>query len=103
VLIHLKLIFSNQNSSKISFTLGQVHENGMEKEFDPKQKATVILGAGWVCQPAAQMLSSFGSSQWYKTLLEDDFEDQIDVDIILGSLYLKDAEQVFWPKYLLVH
>jgi len=28
--------FSNQNSSKISLTLGQVHENGMEKEFDPK-------------------------------------------------------------------
>lgn len=75
----------------------------MEKESDPKKKAAVlILGAGRVCQPAAQMLSSFGSSQWYKTLLEDDFEDQIDVDVILGSLYLKDAEQVFWPKLLLV-
>lgn len=87
--------FSNQNSSKISLTLGKVQENSMEKESDPKKKAAVlILGAGRVCQPAAQMLSSFGSSQWYKTLLEDDFEDQIDVDVILGSLYLKDAEQI---------
>jgi len=88
--------FSNQSSSKISLTLGKVQENGMEKESDPKKKAAVlILGAGRVCQPAAQMLSSFGCSQWFKTLLEDDFEDQIDVDVILGSLYLKDAEQVF--------
>ncbi|PNX63444.1 alpha-aminoadipic semialdehyde synthase-like protein [Trifolium pratense] len=27
-------------------------------------------------------------------MLEDDFEDQIDVDVIVGSLYLKDAEQI---------
>lgn len=65
------------------------------KESDPRKKAAVlILGAGRVCQPAAEMLSSFGSSQWYKTLLGDDFDDQIDVDVIVGSLYLKDAEQV---------
>jgi alpha-aminoadipic semialdehyde synthase len=39
--------FSNQNSSKISLTLGQVHENGMEREFDPKKKAGVLIhGAG---------------------------------------------------------
>ncbi|WJX90865.1 hypothetical protein P8452_72719 [Trifolium repens] len=87
--------FSNQNSSKISLKLGKVQENGMEKESDPKKKAAVlILGAGRVCQPAAEMISSFGTSQWYKTLLEDDFEDQIDVDVIVGSLYLKDAEQI---------
>lgn len=65
----------------------------MEKEPDSKKKAAVlILGAGRVCQPAAEMLSSFGR---HKTLLEEDFEDQIDVDVIVGSLYLKDAEQVY--------
>jgi len=94
--------FSNQNSSKISLKLGKAQENGVEKKSDPKKKAAVlILGAGQVCQPAAQMLSSFGrlsTNQWYKTLLEDDFDDQIDVDVIVGSLYLKDAEQVFLAK-----
>ncbi|KHN17770.1 Alpha-aminoadipic semialdehyde synthase [Glycine soja] len=89
--------FSNQDSSKISLKLGKVEENGIEKESDPRKKAAVlILGAGRVCQPAAEMLSSFGrpsSSQWYKTLLEDDFECQTDVEVIVGSLYLKDAEQ----------
>ncbi|KAL2344178.1 hypothetical protein Fmac_005463 [Flemingia macrophylla] len=43
------------------------------------------------------MLSSFGkpsSRQWYKTLLEEDFECLTDVEVIVGSLYLKDAEQI---------
>ncbi|KAL2347418.1 hypothetical protein Fmac_001418 [Flemingia macrophylla] len=42
------------------------------------------------------MLSSFGkpsSSQWYKTLLEEDFGCLTDVEVIVGSLYLKDAKQ----------
>ena len=91
--------FLNQDPSKISLKLGKVKENGINKEPDLKKKAAVlILGAGRVCQPAAEMLSSFGrlsSSQWCKTLLEDDFEDQTDVEVIVGSLYLRDAEQVF--------
>ncbi|KAG4956803.1 hypothetical protein JHK82_042522 [Glycine max] len=49
------------DSSKISLKLGKVEENGIEKEFDPRKKAAVlILGAGLVCQPVAEMLSSFG-------------------------------------------
>ncbi|KOM33324.1 hypothetical protein LR48_Vigan01g288000 [Vigna angularis] len=90
--------FSNQDSSKISLTLGKVEENGTVKELGSKRKAEVlILGAGRVCQPAAVMLSSFGrpsSSEWYKTLLEDDFECQTEVEVTVGSLYLKDAEQI---------
>lgn len=90
--------FLNQDPSKISLRLGKVQENGIKKEPDPKKKAAVlILGAGRVCQPAAEMLSSIGrlsSSQLYKILLEDDFEYQTDVEVIVGSLYLKDAEQV---------
>ncbi|XP_061370272.1 alpha-aminoadipic semialdehyde synthase-like isoform X1 [Gastrolobium bilobum] len=90
--------FLNQNLSKISLKLGKVQENGIEKELDAKKKAAfLILGAGGVCQPAAEMLSSIGrpsSSQWCKTLLYDDLEDQTDVKVIVGSLYLKDAEQI---------
>ncbi|CAL5199116.1 unnamed protein product [Lathyrus oleraceus] len=85
---------NNKFSNNISLKLGKVQQNGGMKESDPRKKAAVlILGAGRVCQPAAEMLSSFGSSQWYKTLLGDDFDDQIEVDVIVGSLYLKDAEQ----------
>ncbi|XP_019455443.1 PREDICTED: alpha-aminoadipic semialdehyde synthase [Lupinus angustifolius] len=88
----------NQDSSKFSLKLGKVQKNGIKKEPDPKKKAAVlILGAGRVCQPAAEMLSSIqtlSSGQLYKTLLEDDFEDNIDVEVIVGSLYLKDAEQI---------
>ncbi|MED6223756.1 hypothetical protein PIB30_077175 [Stylosanthes scabra] len=46
---------------------------------------------------AAEVLSSIGripSSPWYKKLFEDDVEDQTEVEVILGSLYLKDAEQI---------
>ena len=91
-------VFLNSDSSKISLKLGKDHESETKKEFDPKNKAAVlILGAGRVCQPAAEMLSSVGkysSSQWYKISLQDDFEEQTDVEVIVGSLYLKDAEQV---------
>ncbi|RYR77334.1 hypothetical protein Ahy_A01g001768 isoform A [Arachis hypogaea] len=90
--------FLNQDPSKISLRLGEVKENGINKVPDSKKKSAVlILGAGRVCQPAAEVLSSIGrisSSQWYKTLLEDDFEDLTEVEVILGSLYLKDAEQI---------
>ncbi|CAL0306925.1 unnamed protein product [Lupinus luteus] len=88
----------NQDSSKFSLKLGKVQKNGIKMEPDPKKKAAVlVLGAGRVCQPAAEMLSSIqtlSSGQLYKTLLEDDFEDHIDVEVIVGSLYLKDAEQI---------
>ncbi|KAI4344673.1 hypothetical protein L6164_011872 [Bauhinia variegata] len=93
-----KHVFLNQDSSRISLKLGKVQENGIKKEINLKMKTSVlILGAGRVCQPAAEMLSSFGkvlSSEWYKTLLEDDFEEQIDVEVIVGSLYLEDAEKI---------
>ncbi|KAE9602514.1 putative oxidoreductase [Lupinus albus] len=88
----------NQDSTKFSLKLGKVQTNGTKKEPDPKKKAAVlILGAGRVCQPAAEMLSSIqtlSSGQLYKTLLEDDFEDLIDIEVIVGSLYLRDAEQI---------
>ncbi|KAI4335142.1 hypothetical protein L6164_013815 [Bauhinia variegata] len=91
-------VFLNQDSIKILLKLGKSKENGIKKETDPKMKASVlILGAGRVCEPAAEMLSSIGkvsSSRRYKNLLEDDFEEQIEVEVIVGSLYLKDAEEI---------
>lgn len=63
-----------------------------------KRKAGVlILGAGRVCQPAAELLASVGSAssrQWRKTCTDDGLEEMNDVHVIVASLYLKDAEEV---------
>lgn len=84
--------------NKIFLKVGKLQETGVKKEFDTKKRTSVlILGAGRVCQPAAELLASIGSSssrQWYKACLETDFEEQHDVHVIVASLYLKDAEEV---------
>ncbi|XP_060674765.1 alpha-aminoadipic semialdehyde synthase isoform X2 [Ziziphus jujuba] len=85
----------NIETNNISLRLGEVQESD-KKEDDIKRKSRVlILGAGRVCQPAAELLSSIGSTSachWSKTCLDDDFEEQNNVHVIVGSLYLQDAE-----------
>ncbi|XP_028782509.1 alpha-aminoadipic semialdehyde synthase-like isoform X2 [Neltuma alba] len=94
----LDQIIDNLTSLKISLRLGKVQQSSLKSEPEPKKKAAVlILGAGRVCQPAAEMLSSIGSfssSQWCKPLVEYDYEEDTDIEVIVGSLYLKDAEQI---------
>ncbi|MBA0755168.1 hypothetical protein Gogos_020063, partial [Gossypium gossypioides] len=90
----------SQQLNKISLKFGKLLETGMKKdsESDPKRKTSVlILGAGRVCQPACELLASIGtasSRQWYKTCLQNDSEEQMDVHVIVASLYLKDAEEI---------
>lgn len=88
----------NKEANKISLTVGKVQENDI-KEYDIKGKTTVlIIGAGHVCRPAAELLSSVGSissREWYKPGSDTDVEDQNAVQVIVASLYLKDAEQVY--------
>ncbi|PPS11406.1 hypothetical protein GOBAR_AA09236 [Gossypium barbadense] len=90
----------SQQLNKISLKVGKLQETGMKKdsESDPKRKMLVlILGAGRVCQPACELLASIGtaaSRQWYKTCLQNDSEEQMDVHVIVASLYLKDAEEI---------
>ncbi|KAK6236637.1 Saccharopine dehydrogenase [Theobroma cacao] len=88
----------SQEMNKIFLKVGKLQETGVKKEFDTKKRTSVlILGAGRVCQPAAELLASIGSSssrQWYKACLETDFEEQHDVHVIVASLYLKDAEEI---------
>ncbi len=87
-----------QETNKISLKVGKVQESSIKKGHDITRKtAVLILGAGRVCQPAAELLVSIGSSsshQGYKACLEDHSEEQNDVQVIVGSLYLKDAEEV---------
>ncbi|KAK8503220.1 hypothetical protein V6N13_025979 [Hibiscus sabdariffa] len=90
----------DQAMNKISLTVGKLQETGMKKESesDPKMKTSVlILGAGRVCQPACELLASIGTSssrQWYKTCLGNDSEEEMEVHVIVASLYLKDAEEI---------
>lgn len=90
--------FSNQETNKISLKVGKVQETGIRKGQDIEGKTMVlILGAGRVCQPAAELLASIGKfsyNQQYKAGLEDDSIEQNDVQVIVGSLYLKEAEEI---------
>ncbi|KAL6220857.1 hypothetical protein ACLB2K_008610 [Fragaria x ananassa] len=86
-----------QEANKISLRVGKVQDGGAKKENDTKKVGVLIIGAGRVCQPAAEMLASIGgmsSEQWYKTCMEGDFEENIDVQVTVASLYLKDAEEI---------
>lgn len=88
----------NKETNNFSLRVGKVLENGTKKEHEIKRKPGVlILGAGRVCQPAAELLASIGSTsscEWYKTCIEDEFEEQNGVHVIVASLYLQDAEEV---------
>lgn len=86
-----------KEANRISLKVGKVQKSGSMEESDPKKKvAVLILGAGRVCQPAAELLALIGSSSsrhLYKKCLETIFEEQIDVQVLVASLYLKDAEE----------
>lgn len=86
----------NKESSKLSLKLGRVQENGNKKADDvTKQSAVLIIGAGRVCRPAAELLASVGSDcEWYKSCMDTAGEEQNDIQVIVASLYLKDAEEV---------
>lgn len=86
------------NGTRISLKVGKVQQNDMNKGNDTKRKAAVlIIGAGRVCRPAVELLTSnenTSSREWYKACLNTDFEGQNAVEVVVASLYLKDAEEV---------
>lgn len=90
--------FLSKETNKISLKVGKVLERGNMMELDDKEKPGVlILGAGRVCQPVAEVLTTAGSvssRQLFKMCQESDFEGQSDIQVIVASLYLKDAEEV---------
>lgn len=89
---------SNQERNKISLKVGKVQESSIKEGHEIETKpAVLILGAGRVCQPAAKLLAtngSFASHQQYEACLENNFIEHNGVEVIVGSLYLKDAEEV---------
>ncbi|XP_010247978.1 PREDICTED: alpha-aminoadipic semialdehyde synthase-like [Nelumbo nucifera] len=94
---------SDKEKNKFSLRIGKVHDCGPEKGDDSKNgPAVLILGAGRVCRPAAELLASTGSSlswQCFETCVGTYIEETEDVQVIVASLYLKDAEEVcLWNK-----
>lgn len=94
-----------QGKNIISLEFGNLLENGREKNSVEKKRSVVlILGAGRVCRPAAEFLTSIGSfssQQLLKSCIEDDFQEKNCVEVIVASLYLKDAEEVVSTKHLM--
>jgi len=86
---------SQDKENNISLKVGEFQETIMDEKYDAKK--VLILGAGRVCRPAAELLASIGSMtsrQLPKSSVTADFEEKNCVQVIAGSLYLKDAEEV---------
>ncbi|XP_022147632.1 alpha-aminoadipic semialdehyde synthase isoform X2 [Momordica charantia] len=87
----------NRETNKIVLKVGKIQETSLKSEDVKRKTAVLLLGAGRVCYPAADLLASSGadsSSQFWKTFLENYAEDWNDVEVIVASLYLKDAEEI---------
>ena len=87
----------NKETNKIFLKVGKIQESSSKREDTKRNTAVLLLGAGRVCYPAADLLASSGGSshrQFWKTFLENYAEDWNDVEVIVASLYLKDAEEV---------
>ena len=77
---------------KVGKVSNMAEVNGHSKQ----RPAILILGAGRVCRPAAEFLASAGSrsSHFLKKWQVSKFEEIEEFKVIVGSLYLKDAEEV---------
>ncbi|KAL9268662.1 Alpha-aminoadipic semialdehyde synthase-like protein [Drosera capensis] len=84
--------------NEIVVHVGLVHENGTENGVEARRKAAVlILGAGRVCRPAAELLASvtsISSWEWSQTSDQVESDEANEVEVIVASLFLKDAEEV---------
>ncbi|KAJ4837985.1 hypothetical protein Tsubulata_043191 [Turnera subulata] len=87
----------NKEANKISLKLGKVQESEIKMNGTKSTASVLIIGAGRVCRPAVEFLSSIGSvssRELYKAFPDTDFEEQDVVQVIVASLYLKDAEEI---------
>lgn len=84
--------------NRIAHTVGKIHENGLENGDETRKKTSVlILGAGRVCRPAAELLAStksLSSSPLFENCMDSDFDVADDIQVIVASLYLREAEEV---------
>ncbi|KAK2992579.1 hypothetical protein RJ640_009189, partial [Escallonia rubra] len=87
-----------EKTDMVSLKIGRIQENDIEKRYNMRKKSMIlILGAGRVCQPAAELLASIGSissGEWLNSCMETEFQENNYVEVIVASLYLKDAEEI---------
>lgn len=90
--------FVNDNTNMVSLKFGTIQNGNIMQGYKTKESEVLILGAGRVCQPAAELLASIGrttSPHWLKSCMTStEFDEQNCVHVIVASLYLKDAEEV---------
>ncbi|KAK4396788.1 Alpha-aminoadipic semialdehyde synthase [Sesamum angolense] len=83
---------------KIIDSLTALANPSPEKENEIKTEAIVlILGAGRVCRPAVEFLTSIGrgsSRKWLKSYVTDESREITSIRVIVASLFLKDAEEI---------
>ncbi|KAM0874705.1 hypothetical protein ACQ4PT_037255 [Festuca glaucescens] len=77
------------NATEISLKIGRVSERRIDDSMDKVGPKVLILGAGRVCRPAAEFLSSYRNIDINGC--NDYNTDQ--VHVIVASLYQKDAEE----------
>nr|GFA16986.1 alpha-aminoadipic semialdehyde synthase [Tanacetum cinerariifolium] len=81
--------------------VGEVNDSCVEVGYGSKRKNIVlILDAGRVCQPAVELLPSIGRNtplEWTKSCSIAEFQEQNCVQVVVASLFLKDAEEFVVP------
>ncbi|KAL8226221.1 hypothetical protein R6Q57_018778, partial [Mikania cordata] len=81
------------NTNILSLKVGEVKDASIKLGCGSKKRNTVlILGAGRVCRPAVEFLASLGSNSSCKIAAE--FEEHNYVQVIVASLFLKDAKEI---------
>ncbi|KAK6131718.1 hypothetical protein DH2020_034515 [Rehmannia glutinosa] len=87
----------NSKHNTLSLKVGKLEETDTEKENEIKKgNVVLILGAGRVCRPAAEFLTSIGrgsSKKWLNSYMTDESKEK-SVCVIVASLFLKDAEEI---------
>lgn len=86
-----------KDTNVVSLKFGSFQSGDITQSYNGRKSAVLILGAGRVCQPAAELLSSIGSTtshQWLKSCITSDYSKKHHVHVIVASLYKKDAEEI---------
>jgi len=95
---------SLKNEKALSLKVGKVNERiGDAGDYFKKRPVVLILGAGRVCRPAAEFLASVGnvsSSDSLKICQSIGLEEIKEFQVIVASLYKKDAEEVCFGSTL---
>ncbi|GJW49376.1 alpha-aminoadipic semialdehyde synthase, partial [Tanacetum coccineum] len=87
-----------RKANLFALKVGEVKDSCVELGYGSKKRNIVlILGAGRVCQPAVELLASIGRNtplEWTKSCNIAEFQEQNCVQVVVASLFLKDAEEI---------